>query len=364
MPIIKRCQLVERYKKSVLSFFPLKHVWMLTGTLLKSCRVAEQHLLKNWTSHLIWLTTTRGLVRLKERSCFKFKYVLCYGKENDYARVNSPCPPPYITDTVLPTLAPNVKRDLWNFPIRTGLSGFLLFWMLCLPSNETREILLWKVDEKSTSPNRHQLFDSSHMNCQIVDYLLIPNSWKLFAQATEWALFNMQHSYNNIYIWMEIEMQSKGIFGCFVIVCRWDWAWRHWWHSEGSGGQCGDEVACWPTGGHACFVSPRESCGMRQEWCLRLRCSSWAPHRWAHETLCCPPSRGGGVEGERRGHPCYQSPRVELGPTALGSARQAGGTRGQGHIKSIGCPPLSARGRGWSQRREAEGITTRRCGAG
>lgn len=44
---------------------------------------------------------------------------------------------------------------------------------------------------------------------------------------------------------------------------------------------------------HTCFVSPRESCGTRQEWCLHLRCSSWAPHRWAYETLCCPPSWGG-----------------------------------------------------------------------
>lgn len=99
---------------------------------------------------------------------------------------------------------------------------------------------------------------------------------------------------------------------------------------------------------HTCFVSPRESCGTRQEWCLHLRCSSWAPHRWAYETLCCPPSWGGCggrgcVKGVTRGHHCYQSSRVELGPIAPGCAWQGKGTWGQGYMKGIGCPPQHER---------------------
>lgn len=91
---------------------------------------------------------------------------------------------------------------------------------------------------------------------------------------------------------------------------------------------------------------------------------AWAPHRWAHETLCCPPSRGWGVEGETRGHPCHQSPRVELGPTVPGSARLTGGTWGQGHIKGIECPPSSAwEGGDWVKGERLRGITTGRCGA-
>lgn len=63
-----------------------------------------------------------------------------------------------------------------------------------------------------------------------------------------------------------------------------------------------------------CFVSPRESYRARHEWCLSLRCSSWAPCRWAHEMLCCPPSQGWGIEGERKGHTCHQSCRVSWDP--------------------------------------------------
>lgn len=83
---------------------------------------------------------------------------------------------------------------------------------------------------------------------------------------------------------------------------------------------------------HTCFVSPRESCKTRQE-----RCSSWAPRRWAYETLCCPPRWVCGVEGVRRVHPCYQSPRLELGTNAPRSAIRRE-TWGQGYIKGIGCP--------------------------
>lgn len=117
-----------------------------------------------------------------------------------------------------------------------------------------------------------------------------------------------------------------------------------------------DEVAGLVKGGHKCFLaSPRESYRARQEWCLRLRCSSWAPHRWAHEMLCCPPSRGWRVEGERRGHTNHQSCRVEQGPAAPRWVRQTGGTWGQGHIKGIECHPSAWEGGDGVKRKKLRG---------
>lgn len=68
-----------------------------------------------------------------------------------------------------------------------------------------------------------------------------------------------------------------------------------------------------------------------------------APGRHTDELMKCYAVRLA-REGERRGHPCHQSPRMELRPTAPGSAWQAGRTWGQGHIKGTECPPSAWKG--------------------
>lgn len=118
---------------------------------------------------------------------------------------------------------------------------------------------------------------------------------------------------------------------------------------------------------HTCFVSPRESCGTRQEWCLHLRCSSWAPHRWAYETLCCPPSWGGcGGPGVWRvwqeAITAINHPGWSWDPSLLDEPDRGKEHGAKATWKALGVP-LSVRGWGWSQRRETKGITTRSCGA-
>lgn len=109
-------------------------------------------------------------------------------------------------------------------------------------------------------------------------------------------------------------------WGCWRVMCRW-----------------GCRLGKGRSHTHA-LCPPRESCRTRQE-----RCSSWAPRRWAYETLCCPPRSVCSMEGVRRVHPGYQSPRLELGACAPRSAIRRG-TWGQGYIKGIGCPPSAWEG--------------------
>lgn len=158
-------------------------------------------------------------------------------------------------------------------------------------------------------------------------------------------------------------MEFEGTSSCFA----------HIWLSEGlslerltiQGGcwmVCGDEVAGQLNAGlslchththtHMLCV-PRESCGTRQEWCLRLRCSRWAPHRWIYETLCCLLGlRWGGGRG------CDK--RASLLSIIRGGAgthsSHVGLTWGQGYIKGIECPcSVWAAVLGWRQRRGVEG---------
>lgn len=145
-------------------------------------------------------------------------------------------------------------------------------------------------------------------------------------------------------------MQSKGIFLCLVTVkvrlsegLQWGY-WRVMWRwgCRLAKRRSHTHALC-PPGSHA----ERDRSGA----CI------WgaAPGRHTDELMKRYAVRLAGVT---RRHPCYQSSRVELGPTTPGW-----GTWGQGHIKGIECPPPSMRGWGWSQRRETERIKTKRCGA-
>lgn len=77
---------------------------------------------------------------------------------------------------------------------------------------------------------------------------------------------------------------------------------------------------------------PRESCGTRQEWCLCLRCSRWAPHTWIYETLRCPLELRWGWWG-------WCDERASLLSIIQGGAgthcSHVGLTWGQGYIKGI-----------------------------